>query len=80
MNPFIIICPNCNDFVIIQELNCCIFRHGVFTHNGNQIDPHTQKELCDQYIYTNAIYGCGKPFQVVADSSGNYNAVICNYV
>lgn len=80
MTPFIIICPHCQNYVIIQELNCCIFRHGTFKHNGNQIDPHTPKALCDQYIETNAIYGCGKPFKILIDTSGNYNAVVCDYI
>lgn len=81
MTPFIIICPNCQDYVIIQELNCCIFRHGIFKNNGNQIDPHTPKALCDQYIETNAIYGCGKPFKIlISDLSDKYNAVVCDYI
>jgi CDP-diacylglycerol--glycerol-3-phosphate 3-phosphatidyltransferase len=45
----IIQCPHCEDFILIEELNCCIFRHGVLIKTGLQIDPHAPKELCDFY-------------------------------
>ena len=37
----IIICPNCNEFIIIEKLNCGIFRHGIIkeTVPENYIDP-----------------------------------------
>ena len=39
----IINCPNCNDILIISELNCCIFRHGIYKKINEQIDPHLSK-------------------------------------
>ena len=27
-------CPHCNDFIIIEKLNCCIFIHGLLITNG----------------------------------------------
>ena len=50
LNHIVLTCPHCNEFVLIEELNCCIFRHGVFIENDKQIDPHCSKELCDYYV------------------------------
>lgn len=47
----IIKCLHCDKDILIEELNCCIFRHGI------QIDQHASKELCD-YVTNNLI--CGK--------------------
>jgi hypothetical protein len=75
----IVECPHCKGIVVIQELNCHIFRHGVMKDTGNQIDPHASKEVCDLYVYAKMIYGCGKPFKVVKIED-NYVAEICEYI
>ena len=82
---FIIECPHCFTQIIIEKLNCCIFRHGILKNNGLQIDPHASKDLCDFYINKQLIYGCGKPFQLVPNinsisNDDKYIAVICNYI
>jgi len=41
MNTIIINCPNIP--VIIEEINCGVFRHGVIKKTGLQIDPHLSK-------------------------------------
>ena len=48
MNEIIITCPHCSFYILIEQLNCCIFRHGVFKNNNEQINPHEKKENCDQ--------------------------------
>ena len=63
MSEPILKCPHCNEYVIIEKINCAIFRHGIFKNNLQQIDPHALKELCDFFIQNNLIYGCGKPFK-----------------
>ena len=73
-------CPNCNDFVLIEKLNCRIFRHGVFKMSGKQVYQHSTKEQCEIYITKNLIYGCGKPFNVIKDVSGNFTTEICDYL
>jgi hypothetical protein len=80
MNKDIVVtCPHCQCEVLILELNCQIFRHGAFISNGEQIDPHTCKERCDELIEKKLIHGCGKPFRV--DKSGDkYIASICEYI
>ena len=76
---FIITCPHCSNYIIIEKLNCGIFRHGVLISNGNQIDPHTNKEMCDYYINNKKIYGCGKPYQVIKEGE-EYKVIICEYI
>ena len=75
----IITCPNCNDFVLIEQLNCRIFRHGVFKNNGQNIQPHSNKSICDSYIKNNLIYGCGKPFKIVEENKV-LKAIKCDYI
>ena len=47
---FVVECPHCKNPVLIEKLNCAIFRHGSLKSDGQQIDPHASKELCDYYI------------------------------
>jgi len=71
----VVICPHCNEYIEILELNCSIFRHGVYKVNFEQINPHLNKIDCD-YLYDNdLIFGCGKPFKVV-----NNEAEKCDYL
>ena len=75
----LIICPNCQQFVEILEINCAIFRHGIFKVSGQQIDPHTPKTQCDQYMKEGLIYGCGKPFKVIVREN-ILVAEVCEYI
>lgn len=69
-------CPHCGEPVIIQQINCGIFRHGVYKKTGKQINPHLEKAKCDSLIKKGYIYGCGKPFRIMNDNK----AVICDYI
>ena len=78
-------CPHCKYPILIEELNCRIFRHGVFKINGTQINPHASKELCDFYVQNDLILGCSKPFQIIQNENSINNddtfiAVICDYI
>jgi hypothetical protein len=75
----IIICPNCDMPIIIEKLNCGIFRHGILKCNGKQIDPHSSKILCEYYIAKNMAYGCCKPFRI-SIYNGTYIAEVCDYI
>ena len=77
----IINCPHCNDYIFIhpKELNCHIFRHGVFKKTGKQIDPHMKKDQCDYLAKHKLIYGCGKPFRIVKKDS-EIVAIVCDYI
>ena len=76
----IIECPHCNTLIFILELNCKIFRHGVFIATGQQIDPHCPKELCEMYLEKGLIYGCGKPFRIVETVEHGWKAEQCDYI
>jgi hypothetical protein len=72
-------CPHCDEYIIIEKLNCGIFRHGQFITNGQQIEPHAPKNMCDYYKSNNLIYGCGKPFRILLREN-NFVVEICEYI
>ncbi len=76
----IIICPHCEDNILImeKEINCAIFRHGVYKKTLKQINPHEKKEECDRLVNENLIYGCGKPFKLIKEEE--YKAIVCDYI
>ena len=78
----LIYCPYCKVPIIInkKEINCAIFRHGTFIKNGQQIDPHTKKEICDFLAKEGYIYGCGKPFRLIIDKDEQFYALKCDYI
>ena len=55
-------CPHCLEDVIIQKMNCGVFRHGVYKDTGKQVNPHASQETCNKLIKKNLIYGCGQMF------------------
>lgn len=79
LNDPILICPNCGEFIIIHQINCGIFRHGVFIKDGTQIEPHSSKEICEYYTKNNLIYGCGKPFQIIIENN-KIKIFNCDYI
>ena len=81
----VVICPHCQEPVLIEKLNCCIFRHGIFKKNREQINAHASKDLCDFYIQNDLILGCGKPFQIILNvnsknDDNKFIAIICDYI
>ncbi len=74
-------CPHCNEDIIVHknELNCKIFRHGVYKHNFEQINPHLNKEACIQLKLDDKVYGCAKPFQII-EQKNKYYIIICDYI
>ena len=86
-NFILIQCPHCLQYMelIKNEINCAIYRHGMFKINGQQLDPHASKELCDKLIENNLIYGCGKPFKLFENRNPvtkeiNYYVEKCDYI
>jgi hypothetical protein len=78
----IVPCPHCYEDMVIylSELNCHIFRHGVLKKNGQQIDPHLKKRICDFLFFNKLIYGCGRPFRIVKIGEKKYKSEICGYI
>lgn len=81
MDHIIVNCPHCKEpiLVYLKEINCHIFRHGIYKNTHKQIDPHLDKEKCDFLYKNNLIYGCGKPFKIVKQND-IYFAEICDYI
>ena len=76
MSTLIINCPNCNICIEIIQLNCRIFRCGIYKDTYIQIPPHLPKKECDLLIETDLIYGCGKPFKMLDDNTPD----TCDYI
>tara|TARA_Y100000590_G_C15716437_1_gene1012068 strand:- start:99 stop:356 length:258 start_codon:yes stop_codon:yes gene_type:complete len=82
-NQIIVKCPHCNLYIIIKkkDYNCKIFRHGVYKNNlEKHIHPHLSKEECDKLKYEDKIYGCGKPFMLIDNSTDSPSAIKCDYI
>ena len=72
-NIYIFECPHCNLIIQVKksEINCKIFRHAVLKSSGQQINPHSPKNYCDELIKNNLVYGCAKPFRIKVDNNNN---------
>lgn len=70
-------CPHCNITIIVMknQLNCKIFRCGIYKSNSKPINPHASKIECDKLVQNNLIIGCGKPFIIK-----NNKVEICGYI
>ena len=66
--------PDCKIGIEIIEINCAIFRCGVYKHNSAQIEPHLSKEKCN-LLKKDKIWGCGRPFQYI-----DGKLVPCDYI
>ena len=77
--PFIVKCPKCGIQIIIEEVNCKIFRHAVLKISGEQMNPHASKSDCEDAVSSDSVYGCAAPF--ILDLSGNeWIAISCDYI
>ena len=77
----IVTCPHCEEFITVylKELNCKIFRHGVYKKTLKQINPHLKKPECERLFNEDLIYGCGKPFQLVINGD-DIKVQKCGYI
>ena len=78
-DPLTVECPHCNCLILIEKLNCCIFRHAIMKDTGKQIDPHTNKETCDSLFNNGLIHGCGKPFKIIV-LNDKMIVEVCDYI
>jgi len=74
---FIINCPHCDTCIVVEKLNCAIFRCGVIKKNMKRLPPHSSKEKCDKLYKDGLIYGCGKPFRIDKKTK---QVSICDYI
>ena len=75
----IVKCPCCDEFIIIEKINCGIFRHGIIKSTLKQMEPHLPKDKCDHLKEGNLIFGCGKPFQILI-VNGEMVVQKCDYI
>lgn len=84
MKNIIIICPNCNEHILIEKIRCGVFRHGVIKKTNKPIHPHLSKNKCDYLIKKNEIFGCGKPFLIKVIQNENAPPTVevntCEYI
>ena len=71
------ICPNCQVTLEVREIdiNCRIFRCGVFKNNLEPINPHLSKQDCEKLIHENKIYGCGAALELLKEGK----IIQCDY-
>ena len=73
---FSVTCPHCDLFVWIEEINCRIFRHAVYKHNGEPIHPHSPQIECEALVREDKVFGCAKPFRLNSLNEPE----ICDYI
>ncbi len=56
-------CPHCGIHIEIAEINCGIFRCGIYKTTGQQLPPHLSKTSCDALKNADKIWGCSRPFR-----------------
>lgn len=72
-------CPHCQLTIEVVQVNCAIFRCGVYKKDMTQIPPHLEKAQCDALVEKQEIYGCGKPFRLVVNEK-TYACEKCDYI
>ena len=80
---YVFLCPHCQLMVQVKanEINCRIFRHGIYKKDNTQLHPHAPEELCDRLRNSDTIWGCGRPFRFVRDPlSGTNHVEDCPYI
>jgi len=73
-------CPWCEMMISVdlQQINCRIFRCGIFKDSLKQINPHLPKADCDKLVQERKIYGCSKPFEYVQTDPPK--VIKCDYI
>lgn len=78
---YIFACPHCDNMIQVQtkDINCRIFRHGVFKQSQQALPPHASKEMCDKAVASLCLLGCGKPFEMVQTGETSWVVNQCEY-
>jgi hypothetical protein len=74
----IIECPHCKCSIIIyeNEINCRIFRHGVYKDTNEPVNPHLDQISCENLVDSGRVFGCCKPFRLNNENIPE----ICEYI
>ena len=75
-------CPHCKDLVQVLrgDMNCQIFRHGVYRHSGQPLGPHTSEDKCRDVVNRGLVYGCAGPFRVRLTDDTTGTVETCEYI
>ena len=78
---YFFLCPHCKEEIIVKkdEMNCKIFRHAVYKHNFEQVNPHLPYDQCKYLLDNDKVFGCCKPFQIIFEDNKLF-AQICDYI
>jgi len=78
---YIFNCPHCNDIITVKksDVHCKIFRHAVYKKDFKPVPPHSKKEVCDELVEKNKVYGCCKPFRFIGNKN-KYLVEKCDYI
>lgn len=59
-------CPHCGIGIAVakNEVNCGVFRCGVYKHSLKPINPHAKKAECEKLVREGRIHGCGGAFRL----------------
>lgn len=70
-------CPHCGIHIQVpkNQVNCQIFRCGVYKESMQQLPPHANRQLCDKVLEEGLIWGCGRPFKF-----DKVRATKCDYI
>jgi len=74
LSAFLVNCPACKEPVLIDQVNCGIFRHAFYTDTLKTVDPHASKRHIMETMACGRLGGCGAPFEVV-----DGRARMCDY-
>ena len=68
-------CPHCHQHLWIEEINCGIFRCGVYKDTFEPLPPHFTQNECTRVRDEGIIYGCAQPFRF-----DGTHVTICEYI
>ena len=69
-------CPNCNQEMFIEKLNCGIFRHAYKKSTMKQTGPHCKLAYIERLRKANNLIGCGAAFKI---DKKTLEISICSY-
>jgi hypothetical protein len=67
-------CPKCFSALELVEINCGVFRCGIFKKSFESISPHATKGDIMEWLSQDLIYGCGTPLELI-----DGRLTICEY-
>ena len=83
MDDYVILnCPHCDMGIQIcnNEINCKIYRCGIYKKSYAQIPQHMPQYFCDKLKERDEIFGCSKPFKYNINEENKPELIKCDYI